>query len=277
MIKETIDPESIIQTTDDFTEYITNNFVPKELRNKVEKELGDIIMDTFEEFVEVEVENPTEDEIIQNLNNREIEGELPMKELFNIDIQSIIDRIVKERLSEASVPLGPEERPVDDPNNQFQNQKMKNDFDNLSADDLNGPDPSRMRPEEVSLENAIEEYANQSGKQMHIQDFKDVILGILHEFDNTEKITQLKRFIGTVSNTTTNLREPQEYEEEIEMPTGEEIPQETLAAGAEGMPQETPENPSPELGGEGGGVEPQLNNDELQGKMQNKKNTLQRQ
>ena len=277
MIKETIDPESIIQTTDDFTEYITNNFVPKELRNKVEKELGDIIMDTFEEFVEVEVENPTEDEIIQNLNNREIEGELPMKELFNIDIQSIIDRIVKERLSEASVPLGPEERPVDDPNNQFQNQKMKNDFDNLSADDLNGPDPSRMRPEEVSLENAIEEYANQSGKQMHIQDFKDVILGILHEFDNTEKITQLKRFIGTVSNTTTNLREPQEYEEEIEMPTGEEIPQEALAAGAEGMPQETPENPSPELGGEGGGVEPQLNNDELQGKMQNKKNTLQRQ
>jgi len=267
-LKENLDPESVVKTTDDFAEYLVNNFIPKEQRNKVEHDLSNIIMDTFEEYME-ENENPTEDEIIQNLNQREDQlGEFPMKELFNIDIQSVIDSIVKRSLTEAEVPLGPDEKPVDDQETVARKAKMSTEFDDLSANDLNGPDPLKMKPEETTLLNAIEEYANQTGKQMHIQEFKDIILGILHEFDDARKIGQLKRFIGTLANTTTNLREPQEYEEDVDLGGGEEMPPDIGG-------EEPDLGAEPETSRNGQEGESELDSSEMENKMKEKKNSLQ--
>jgi len=97
------------------------------------------------------------------------------------------------------------------------------DFDEETPerDKVNGPDPSAMNPGEEVLVQAIKEYCNQTGKQMHFNDFQEILVGILRSFDTSDKIGKLKNMVSSIANNDAMLRfkkpEEPEMEEEPDM------------------------------------------------------------
>jgi len=267
ILRENISPEKLIQTTEDFVAYVTNNFIPRDIRPQIVENLEDTIMETFEEYAEInqppEQEKPAEEELPSEEEQQFIQqgDETDMLKYESIDIEGIARKILaNRRLHEAGTPLGPTERPVDDPDTAARERMLGAKYDDIPADELNGADPSELKPEEVAVQNAIEEYARQTGKTAHTKDFKDIVLGIIRDFDSSSKIQQLRRFVGTVTNTTANLREPEEYEPEEDFDLG--APEDEG-----GMPPESgEEKPSAGLGGEDvGGEENPFSPEELEG------------
>lgn len=255
-LTEEISEESVVQSTENFVDYVANNFIPREIRENVSDTLENFIMQTFKEYMASEQEHPEpelpdelkvpEDEFDQNkieIEDPENKGdeEMIQKESVTdkLNIHEIIRDIIKNRhkLFEEGTPLGPIERPQDSPQKAANDAKLAAKYDDIPADDLNGDNPIEMKPEEVAVQNAIEEYLTQTGKTAFATEFQDIILGILRDFDSPKKIQQLGRFIKTVVNTTSNLREPQEYDETPEVPPmGDEMPPE--GGGGEPTPDE---------------------------------------
>jgi hypothetical protein len=230
-LNENISVEKLVTATDNFITYLTNNFIPKDIRDEVSDELEDVITNTFTEYAQSQeqTELPDEDidsEIKDIEDTQQGDEKMINNEAFkSIDIQKVIHEIVKNRrtLWEADTPLGPNERPEDSPDSKMADAKLAAKYDDIPADDLNGDNPAEFKPEEVSVMNAINEYLVQTGKTAYKKQFTDIIIGILRDFDNAEKIEQISRFVGTVTNTSANLREPEEYESpEDEFDMGDE-------------------------------------------------------
>jgi hypothetical protein len=96
-------------------------------------------------------------------------------------------------------------------------KKIIKEGDEFSGEDFNGPDPLEKTSGELSLANAVTEYCNQTGKQIHAEDLEKIILGIVRDFDTTEKIEQLSRFVDTILNAKQHVREPEDVED-LEVP-----------------------------------------------------------
>jgi len=227
LLIEEVSEDTILNTTNLFVTYVTDNFIPKEIRGNVAVELTNTILETFSDFydfeseIEVEEEEPIEEVPIDNIEDENL-GDLDMKQnegvLDVFDIQNKIKRLV-----EASFEMGPEERVPDSDAKQRHRDMLSKKYDKVPADDLNGPNPIEFKPEEVAVQNAISEYLNQTGKSAYKDKFQDIIIGLLRDFDSPERLEQISRFVGTVTNTTANLRVPQEPEiEEPEVPPMED-------------------------------------------------------
>jgi hypothetical protein len=84
--------------------------------------------------------------------------------------------------------------------------------DEFSGEDFNGRDPLARTPGEATLINAVTEYCNQTGKELYKNDLVAIIVGIAQDFDSTEKIEQLKRFVKSSINSKQHVREPEGVE-----------------------------------------------------------------
>ena len=242
-LHENISVEKLVTATDNFVTYLTNNFIPRDIRGDVADNLEEIITETFKEYAdsqeaeelpkeepeEIPEEEPDFEDALPETDLQQGDRKMTYDEAVKtMNMQRIISEIVKNRrlgLNEAGTPLGPEERPEDPAAQKMANAKLSAKYDDVPADDLNGNDPSEFKPEEVVVMNSVNEYLAQTGKTAYKKQFTDIIIGVLRDFDNAEKIEQLSRFVGTVTNTSANLREPEEYE----------APEEDLGFGDEGM------------------------------------------
>jgi hypothetical protein len=113
-------------------------------------------------------------------------------------------------------------------------KRMIKEGDEFSGEDFNGQDPLSKPPAELTLSNAISEYCNQTGKQLYKDSFENIITGILNDFDSTEKIEQLRRFVTSITNSMVHLREPKD-EDEL---AAENVPEEDSVDEIQELPDE---------------------------------------
>jgi hypothetical protein len=158
---------------DEFIEYITDNFVPRGDRDIVKRELLRFINSVLSGIEEPESELEPEPEIEEDIPIEKEEDDYAM--ITNEKIRGIVQNILKEE---------------------------------IDPDEVNGADPSEKNPAEMMLSQAIKEYANQVGKQMYVNDFESIIMGIVKSFDSTDKLANLRKFVGSTENIQQPLAEP---------------------------------------------------------------------
>jgi hypothetical protein len=275
LLREEMSQDTVLNTTNLFVSYVTDNFIPKESREDISEDLFTTIIDTFKEFYEfgIDVEEEDLEDEEEILDNEEEIGEPEMDDKNDLVKALNLEGRIK-RLVEASFAMGPEEVPPDSPDMQNKRAMMSKKYDDVPADDLNGQDPSELKPEEASVQNAIKEYLRQTGKTAYADRYEKIILGLLRDFDSSEKLDQIDRFVGTVVNTSANLRVPEEPE--IEEPPMDTPPMDDSGGGDEfGADQGGGEDPfsDEELNS---AKEQSPSNDQFASKMDNKKQDLQR-